>query len=72
MAYTVKNKDMFSDFDREMAAVKSVLLENISSSKSALSIDLSIVNKNIGIADKTPVIKNWVQAIRTPSAFGEK
>ena len=51
MAYTVKNKDMFSDFDREMAAVKSVLLENISSSKSALSIDLSIVNKNIGIAE---------------------
>lgn len=28
--------------------------------------------KNIRIADKTPVIKNWVQAIRTPSAFGEK
>lgn len=51
MAYTVKNKELFSDFDREMGAVKSVLLENISSSKGALNIDLSIVNKNLGIAE---------------------
>ncbi len=39
MAYSVKSKSMFSDFDREMAAIKSVLLENIASSKSALNID---------------------------------
>jgi capsular exopolysaccharide synthesis family protein len=51
MAYSVKSKGMFSDFDREMAAIKSVLIENISSSKAALNIDLSIVNRNIGIAE---------------------
>lgn len=51
MAYSVKSKSMFSDFDREMAAIKSVLLENIASSKSALNIDLSIVNKNIRLAE---------------------
>lgn len=51
MAYSVKSKGMFSDFDREMAAIKSVLLENIASSKAALNIDLSIVNKNIRLAE---------------------
>lgn len=51
MAYAVKNKDMFSDFDSDIEAVKSVLLENIASSKSALLIDLSIVNKNLSIAE---------------------
>jgi len=51
MSYTVKNEKIFSDFDREIGALKSVLLENISNSKSALNIDLSIVNKNIRNAE---------------------
>ncbi len=45
--YAVKNGKMFTEFDVEMEAIKKVLLENISSSKSALLIDLNIVNRNI-------------------------
>jgi capsular exopolysaccharide synthesis family protein len=47
LAYSVKNKKMFSEFDVEMESIKKVLLENIISSKSALALDLSLINKNI-------------------------
>ena len=47
LAYSVKNKKMFSEFDVEMESTKKVLLENIISSKSALALDLSLINKNI-------------------------
>lgn len=48
MAYTVKNDKIFSNFDNQMEAVKSVLLENITSAKAAIQYDLSSVNRNIG------------------------
>ena len=51
MSYSVKNKGMFSDFDVKMEATKKVLLENIASSKSALALDLSLINKNIAKAE---------------------
>lgn len=52
-AYMVKNDKMFQDFDVEMDAVKKVLLNNITSSKSALQIDLSLLSQNINTAEGT-------------------
>ena len=51
LAYSVKNKKMFSEFDVEMESIKKVLLENIVSSKSALTLNLSLINKNIAKAE---------------------
>lgn len=51
LAYSIKNKKMFSDFDVEMESIKKVLLENIASSKSALTLNLSLINKNIAKAE---------------------
>jgi capsular exopolysaccharide synthesis family protein len=51
MSYSVKNKKLFSDFDVEMESVKKVLLENITSAKSALNLDLSLINRNIAKAE---------------------
>jgi hypothetical protein len=51
MSYSIKNKKMFSDFDVEMESTKKVLLENIASAKSALSLDLSLINRNISKAE---------------------
>ncbi len=51
LAYSIKNKKMFSDFDVEMESIKKVLLENIASSKSALALNLSLINKNIAKAE---------------------
>ncbi|MDQ6472037.1 polysaccharide biosynthesis tyrosine autokinase [Flavobacterium sp. LHD-80] len=53
MAYAVKSDKIFKDFDNQMQAVKSVLLENIVSAKSALLYDLSLVNAKIGEAENT-------------------
>ncbi|KQO33275.1 sugar transporter [Flavobacterium sp. Leaf82] len=53
MAYAVKSDKIFKDFDNQMQAVKSVLLENIASAKSSLMYDLSIVNAKIGQAEST-------------------
>ncbi len=50
MSYSVKNKKLFSEFDVEMESTKKVLLENITSAKSGLSLDLSLINKNIARA----------------------
>jgi succinoglycan biosynthesis transport protein ExoP len=53
MAYAVKSDKIFKDFDNQMQAVKSVLLENIVSAKSSLMYDLSMVNAKIGQAEST-------------------
>lgn len=49
--YAVKSGKMFTEFDVEMDAIKKVLLENISSSKSASLIDLNILNRSITRAE---------------------
>ena len=49
--YSVKSDKMFTEFDVEMEAIKQVLLENISSSKNALLIDLNSVLRNISKAE---------------------
>jgi capsular exopolysaccharide synthesis family protein len=51
MSYSVKNKKMFSEFDVEMESIKKVLLENIASAKSALNLDVSLINRNIAKAE---------------------
>jgi hypothetical protein len=38
MAYAVKSEKIFRDFDNQMEAIKSVLLENIASKTSAVRI----------------------------------
>jgi len=53
MAYAVKSEKIFKDFDNQMQAVKSVLLENIVSAKSSLMTDLTMVNAKIGQAEST-------------------
>jgi succinoglycan biosynthesis transport protein ExoP len=53
MAYAVKSDKIFKDFDNQMQAVKSVLLENIISAKASLLYDLSLVNAKIGQAEST-------------------
>lgn len=53
LAYSVKNQDMFADFDVEMESVKKVLLNNVESSKNALQIDLKILTNNINNAEST-------------------
>ncbi|MNX36651.1 Tyrosine-protein kinase ptk [compost metagenome] len=53
MAYAVKSEKIFKDFDNQMQALKSVLLENIASAKSSLLYDLSLVNAKIGEAEST-------------------
>ncbi|OXA81420.1 protein involved in gliding motility EpsB [Flavobacterium aquidurense] len=53
MAYAVKSEKIFKDFDNQMQAVKSVLLENIASAKTSLLYDLSLVNAKIGEAEST-------------------
>ena len=51
MAYAVKSEKIFKDFDNQMQALKSVLLENIATAKSSLLYDLSLVNAKIGEAE---------------------
>lgn len=53
MAYAVKSDKIFKDFDNQMQAVKSVLLENVSSAKALLLNDLSLVNTKINQAEST-------------------
>lgn len=53
MAYAVKSDKIFKDFDKQMQAVKSVLLENIISAKASLLYDLSLVNAKISEAEST-------------------
>ena len=49
--YLVKNKKMFKDFDVQMDALKSVLLENIKTAKASLEYDLSVVNSKLNQAE---------------------
>ncbi|MFA9192800.1 polysaccharide biosynthesis tyrosine autokinase [Flavobacterium sp. FBOR7N2.3] len=51
MAYAVKSDKLFRDFDNQMEAIKSVLIENIASAKSALQFDLGLVNSKINQAE---------------------
>ncbi|MBA0884398.1 polysaccharide biosynthesis tyrosine autokinase [Flavobacterium undicola] len=51
MAYAVKSDKIFRDFDNQMEAIKSVLLENIASAKSSLQFDLRLVNSKINQAE---------------------
>ncbi|WPO79537.1 polysaccharide biosynthesis tyrosine autokinase [Flavobacterium sp. KACC 22761] len=53
MAYAVKSDKIFKDFDNQMEAIKSVLLENIASAKASLLYDLSLVNAKIAEAENT-------------------
>ncbi|MCC9017172.1 polysaccharide biosynthesis tyrosine autokinase [Flavobacterium lipolyticum] len=53
MAYAVKSDKIFKDFDNQMQAIKSVLLENIASAKGSLLTDLAMVNAKIGQAEST-------------------
>lgn len=53
MAYAVKSDKIFRDFDNQMQAVKSVLLENIASAKGSLMTDLAMVNAKLGQAEST-------------------
>lgn len=51
MAYAVKSDKIFRDFDNQMEAIKSVLLENIVTAKSALQFDLGLINSKINQAE---------------------
>lgn len=51
MAYAVKSDKIFKDFDSQMEAIKSVLLENITTAKSSLQFDLGLVNTKINQAE---------------------
>lgn len=51
MAYAVKSDKIFREFDSQMEAVKSVLLENIVTAKAALQFDLNLVNSKINQAE---------------------
>ncbi len=51
MAYAVKSDKIFRDFDNQMEAIKSVLIENIATAKSALQFDLGLVNSKINQAE---------------------
>ncbi|MGO4906189.1 polysaccharide biosynthesis tyrosine autokinase [Flavobacterium sp. W20_MBD1_R3] len=53
MAYAVKSEKIFQDFDNQMEAVKSVLLENIATAKAALQYDLAQVSSKINEAEST-------------------
>jgi polysaccharide biosynthesis transport protein len=53
MAYAVKSDKIFQDFDNQMGAIKSVLLENIASAKASLQYDLAMVNNKIYETEST-------------------
>lgn len=51
--FTVKNQNLYKELDSQMESVKKVLLNNIESSKNALSIDLRSINGRINKAEGT-------------------
>jgi succinoglycan biosynthesis transport protein ExoP len=53
MAYAVKSEKIFKDFDNQMEAIKKVLMENITTAKSALQYDLALVESKISAAEGT-------------------
>ncbi|PBJ13890.1 polysaccharide biosynthesis tyrosine autokinase [Flavobacterium sp. ACN6] len=53
MSYAVKSEKIFKDFDNQMQALKNVLQENITTAKTSLLYDLSVVNAKIGQAEST-------------------
>jgi succinoglycan biosynthesis transport protein ExoP len=50
-AYTVKNQNLYKELDSQMESIKKVLLNNIESSKSALTIDLRSINSRMSKAE---------------------
>ena len=51
MSYLIKNEKKFKDFDSQIDALKSVLLENISSAKTGIQYDLNVINGKISQAE---------------------
>ncbi|PVX46570.1 protein involved in gliding motility EpsB [Flavobacterium sp. 103] len=51
MAYAVKSEKIFRDFDNQMEAVKNVLLENITTAKTSVEYDLTLVESKINQAE---------------------
>jgi capsular exopolysaccharide synthesis family protein len=51
MTYSVKNEKMFKEFDKDIEALKKVILETIASAKTSLDYDLSQVNDRIQSVD---------------------
>ncbi|UPQ79300.1 polysaccharide biosynthesis tyrosine autokinase [Flavobacterium azooxidireducens] len=49
--YLVKNPKLFKDFDVQIDALKSVLLENISTAKTSAEYDLSVINSKLNQAE---------------------
>lgn len=52
-AYSLKSEKIFKEFDKDMEAVKQVLLENIKSAKGALEYDLALIDRKINEAEGT-------------------
>jgi polysaccharide biosynthesis transport protein len=53
MAYTIKSEKIFKDFDNQMDAVKSVLLENIKSAKSIVRFELNSITAQVNKAESS-------------------
>ncbi|MDP2161708.1 MAG: sugar transporter, partial [Flavobacterium sp.] len=51
MAYAVKNEKLFKDFDKDIEALKKVILENIQTAKTGLDYDMNQVNAKMGQID---------------------
>ena len=47
MAYAVKSEKIFNDFDNQMNAIKSVLLENITTAKQSLQYEMNMIGSKI-------------------------
>ena len=47
MQYAVKSEKIFQDFDKQMTAIKNVLLENIITAKSTLEYELNMISGNL-------------------------
>ena len=53
LQYAVKSDKIFRDFDNQMEAIKSVLMENIASAKSNLQYELNIISSKINQSEST-------------------
>lgn len=51
MSYSIKDKKIFSEFDRKMQSTKNILLQNITANKQALNVDLTDINKKLSSAE---------------------
>lgn len=53
MQYAVKSEKIFSDFDKQMNAVKSVLLENINNAQATLQYEYNTIAGNVSQAESS-------------------